>query len=245
MSLLFRMSKFANLSPLGTSQRTAYGISSGSSRGARSRLAGTAGDRHGRPAVLAALSRAGAITVAAESTCHAVAAGHGAEFAGQKQAFGRVAEPDGTFALDRHPGDPLATSVNAIGAAVIGQHPAAILQPEHRVTPRHPRINDHDVAVRITADQIRRALAAGSGQIPWCVPAAAVRSPPRGTDVHPRANCTSPERSKLPSQTVRIAATWLTRIRSQGTAGPPAPSKQGARKSWRVPCLSPAHSGPS
>src|SRR5262249_41787307 len=68
-----------------------------------------------------------------------------------------IAEPDLAFPVDLDPVYPLATGVDAIGAAVVGQHPAAVLQPEHCVVPGHADIGDRDVALWIAADHIRRA----------------------------------------------------------------------------------------
>jgi hypothetical protein len=67
-----------------------------------------------------------------------------------------MAEPDQGLAADLDPADPVVSGVDAVGAAVVRQHPAALLQPEHGMPPGHAAIGDHDVAAGIAADQVGR-----------------------------------------------------------------------------------------
>ena len=80
-----------------------------------------------------------------------------ADGAAQHRPVSGIAEPDLAFRVDLDPLHPLAAGIGAIGAAVVRQHPAAVLQPEHGMVPGHAGIGDHDVALWIAADHIRRA----------------------------------------------------------------------------------------
>jgi hypothetical protein len=68
-----------------------------------------------------------------------------------------MAEPDLAFPGYLDPVHPLVSVIGAVGAAVVGQHPAAVLQPQHGVPPGHAGIGDHDVGLRIAADHVRGA----------------------------------------------------------------------------------------
>lgn len=75
----------------------------------------------------------------------------------QDQPVSGMSEPDQALPADLDPIDPLARRIGAVGAGVVRQDPAAILQPKHRVPPGHAGIGDNDLALRIAAHQVRRA----------------------------------------------------------------------------------------
>jgi hypothetical protein len=74
----------------------------------------------------------------------------------QRPVFG-IAQPDLALPVDLDQVRPAAVGVAAVGAAEVGQHPAPLLRPELGMMPGHPGIGDHDVRLRIAADQVRTA----------------------------------------------------------------------------------------
>ena len=80
-----------------------------------------------------------------------------ADAAAQDRPVSWMAEPDLAFSDDLDPVHPPVSGKGAVGAAVVCQHPAAVLQPEHGMTPGHAGVGDHDVALRVAADQVRRS----------------------------------------------------------------------------------------
>ena len=80
-----------------------------------------------------------------------------ADHAVQHRSVFRVAEPDLPLPVDLDQVRPAAVRVAAVGAAGVGQHPAAVGQPELGMMPGHPGIGHRDVGLRIAADQVRAA----------------------------------------------------------------------------------------
>ena len=98
-----------------------------------------------------------------------------------------MAKPDLALPVDLDPVYPSVSGISAVGAAVVHQQPMTVVQAKHSMLPRHAGISDHDVALRIATDPVRRALPAGSDQIPGSARRAMVRTPPEGTS-RSRAN---------------------------------------------------------
>jgi len=70
-----------------------------------------------------------------------------------------MGEPDVAFPVDLDPDHRLVPGKRPIGAAAVGQYPVTVLDPERGMVPGHPLFVDHDLALRITADPVRRAPA--------------------------------------------------------------------------------------
>ena len=235
------MSKFANRSPRGTSQRTAYGISAGSvlapagsgpapaaapipdsamesataghglghgvgrGRHLRRRRVGdleqlaagqpergvaeadgvALGQRRGRDplfvdegAVVAAQVhdavpvrrrvQLGVVAGDAGVGDHDVVVRHPADApclasrAGEQRAVEQrpvlgIAQPDLAGPVDLDQVRPAAVGVAAVAAGEVGQCPAAPGRPELGMMPGHPEVGDHDVGLRVAADQVHAA----------------------------------------------------------------------------------------
>ena len=111
----------------------------------------------------------------------------------------------------------LAPGIGAIGAAVVRQHPAAVLQLEHGVVPGDADIGDHDVALWIAADHVRKA-----GR----------QAPVISLDPHQKRWRGSPRKGLL-----SVHSPTLERFNTQENAGPAASSARpaaspGCRVSW-------------
>jgi hypothetical protein len=74
--------------------------------------------------------------------------------AAQQRPVSRMAEPGLAVPVDFDPCHPLACGIGAVGAAVVYQHPSAALRLEHGMMPGDAVIGEHDVALRIAADQV-------------------------------------------------------------------------------------------
>ena len=97
-----------------------------------------------------------------------------------------IAQPDLALPVDLDQVRPAAVREAAVGAAEVGQRPAAAAWPELGMMPGHPDVGDHDVGLRIAADQVRAACRQAALAVPgphhqrWrgC-PCAHVLPPPR------------------------------------------------------------------
>ena len=75
----------------------------------------------------------------------------------ERRAVFGIAEPDLAGPVDLDQVRPAAVGVAAVGAAQVDERPAPVLRAELGVVPGHPGVGDHDVGLRIAADQVRAA----------------------------------------------------------------------------------------
>ena len=79
------------------------------------------------------------------------------QYAVERRAVFGIAEPDLAGPVDLDQVRPLPAGVAAVGAAKVDERPAPVLRAELGVVPGHPGVGDHDVGLRIAADQVRAA----------------------------------------------------------------------------------------
>src|SRR6202011_5164252 len=65
-----------------------------------------------------------------------------------------VAQPHDAVGGDLHPLRPLDPEEGPVGTADVLEQPGRALQPEHRMTPRHPGLIDHYVRLWVATDAI-------------------------------------------------------------------------------------------
>ena len=83
----------------------------------------------------------------------------------QRPVFG-ITQPDLAGPVDLDQVRPPAVGVAAVAAAEVGQRPAASGRPELGMMPGHPEVGDHDVRLRVAADQVRAARRQGVLALP-------------------------------------------------------------------------------
>jgi hypothetical protein len=65
-----------------------------------------------------------------------------------------MTEPELAVAGDRDPLDPIRSDEGAVGAARVLEQPVVLLLAQHGMLPRHARVSDHDVRIRVTPDPV-------------------------------------------------------------------------------------------